>query len=285
MIDLHTHSLCSDGFLSPTQLVNLAAERGIKLLSLTDHDTLDGLDEATKTANQNNIAFVPGIELSSSWEKGDIHIVGLGVDPTATALYNGVEQMRTHRQERTHKMIEKLIKAGVSSKIADIVHFYGRDHLGRAHFARYLEKMGACRSEEAAFKQYLGRGKPAFVSSGWLPYTEAISWITQAGGIALLAHPQHYHLTSTKLDLLLGRFVAAGGEGMEIQPLHSTPTVHKQLLHKLDSFNLMGSVGSDFHGKEHQLTSFGQPFTIPDNVRPVWLDPRIQRYTGQLELT
>ena len=277
-IDFHTHSDYSDGLLSPQDLVELGANQGLEVLALTDHDTLDGLDEAARAAAGHGLSFVPGIEISSTWEGGEIHIVGLGIDTSADDLSAGVAQLTSDRSERTQTIIHKLLRTGVSDAISTITTVYGRDHLTRSHFARYLCALGVCANEEEAFRRYLGRNKPAFVTSGWVDYTEAVRWIRAAGGIAVLAHPQHYNLTATKLNRLLERFVRAGGEAMEIQPVRATDEVRGQLIRHLHKHALSGSVGSDFHGESYQIARFGSLIPIPAGVRPVWHDPRITRF-------
>lgn len=277
-IDLHVHSTCSDGWLTPEEVVALGAAQGLNIFALTDHDTLDGIEAAKAASSQAEISFIPGIEISSVWKNTEVHIVGLGVESEAAALSQGVAELRESRRERTHKIIKKLIRAGVSSEISTIIETYGRDHLTRSHFARHLTQLGVCKSEDEAFRRYLGRQKPAFVSSGWVDYIEAVRWIREAGGIAVLAHPQHYRLTETKLNRLLEEFIEVGGEGMEIQPVRATPEVRTQMLRIFKKHPLLASVGSDFHGESYQLERFGSEIPVPEEVATVWHDPRITAY-------
>lgn len=269
MIDLHTHSRASDGTLSPAELVSLAARRGVKLLSLTDHDCLDGVAEARAACEAAGIRFLPGVEISVSWERKTLHVVGIGVDPQHTGLQNGLARLQAVRDERAWEIGRRLEATGIAGAHAGALALAGDARLTRTHFARFLHQAGHVKDESQAYKKWLGRGKPGHVSVEWASLEEALSWIHGAGGRAVLAHPLRYGMTRAWLVKALTAFKQAGGDAMEIISGRSNPDEIAVSAHLAGRFELMGSVGSDFHASTAWLQP-GVETPLPAGVTPAW---------------
>lgn len=269
MIDLHTHSRCSDGTLGPAELVELAAGRGVKLLSLTDHDTLEGTGEAARAAQKTGMDFVPGVEVSVSWERKTLHVVGLDVDPDHTALKAGLAHLQGVRDARAMEIGRRLEGKGIAGAYEGALRLAAGARLTRTHFARFLHQAGHVKEEAQAYRKWLGRGKPAQVDAVWASLEEALSWIQGARGFAVFAHPFRYGLTRAWLVKALTAFKQAGGDAMEIVSGRGNPDELYIAAHMAGRFELMGSVGSDFHAP----APYSQPgidVVLPANVKPVW---------------
>lgn len=269
--DLHCHSTESDGWLSPTDVVQRAAANGVELLALTDHDTTAGLAEAAKTARVANLPFVPGVEVSVSWHDETIHIVGLGIDPDNAELDGGLRQVRSGRDARAQRMSDALDQIGIRGVMEGALAYARNPALvSRAHFARYLVKIGIAPDINTVFKHYLVRGKPGFVETRWADLDEAVRWILAAGGLAVVAHPGRYRLSDDDMEKLLGEFVDAGGVGIEVvSGSHSSSKVGK-FARYARNFGLLASRASDFHGEKESRVDLGHCEPLPDNVTPVW---------------
>lgn len=267
--DLHTHSHCSDGQLSPAELVALAKTNKVDVLALTDHDTLAGIVEA-KAAAGDDLHIVTGIELSSVWNGRNIHVVGLNIDIESEALHAALEIQAQARLDRAKTIAEKLAKAGVAGAWEGVQHYAEGDNIGRPHFAQYLVDTGHVNSMAQAFKRYLGTGKIGDVKQQWPELATVIAWITAAGGIAVLAHPDKYDLTRTKLYALLQDFVDAGGKGIEVVSGHQHPTVTSKLIRAALDFSLLVSCGSDFHSQENGWQLPGKMSELPQGYKTVW---------------
>ena len=269
MIDLHTHSRASDGTLSPTELVSLAAGRGVKLLSLTDHDCLDGVAEARAACEAAGIRFLPGVEISVSWERKTLHVVGIGIDPQHTGLQIGLARLQAVRDERAREIGRRLEAKGIAGAHAGALALAGDARLTRTHFARFLHQAGHVKDESQAYKKWLGRGKPGHVSVEWASLEEALSWIHGAGGQAVLAHPLRYGMTRAWLVKALTAFKQAGGDAMEVVSGRGNPDEFHVAVHLVQRFELAASVGSDFHAPSPWLQP-GVEIALPDTVKPVW---------------
>ncbi|MGS2717614.1 PHP domain-containing protein [Eionea flava] len=273
MYDLHTHSYCSDGTLSPTELVRTAHANGVRVLALTDHDTLEGIAEASEAASNkllDDMTIITGIELSTQWRGRGIHIVGLNVDIDSPELQQAVERQTQVRIKRAQTIADKLEKSGIKGALDGARHYAGQGAIGRPHFAQYMVDAGYVGSIPQAFKRYLGAGKVGDVKQCWPDIDEAVQWISAAGGIAVLAHPDKYDLTRTKLYELLGDFVEAGGQAMEVVSGHQDKTVTQKLARAANDFSLLASCGSDFHSPNNTWQSLGGYSALPDDVAPVW---------------
>ena len=269
LYDLHTHSDCSDGQLSPSALVELAIDKGVDVLALTDHDTLDGVTEAQEAA-EGRLQLIPGIELSTLWYSLNIHIVGLRVDLISSSLQEAVASQSDIRRQRSEDIAQRLEKVGVSGALEGAKYYAKGDNIGRPHFARYLVDAEYVSSYAQAFKKYLGVGKVGDVKHYWPDIETAVFWIKAAGGIPVLAHPDKYGLTRTKLYTLLERFVAAGGEAMEVVNGEQLPAVTQKLNRACQDFSLLASCGSDFHSTVHAWQSPGKISALPSSCEPIW---------------
>ncbi|MDG2953518.1 PHP domain-containing protein [Bisgaard Taxon 10/6] len=268
--DLHTHSTASDGTLTPTELVQRAAEQQVSVLALTDHDSVSGLTEAGIAAESAGIQLINGVEVSTEWENRGIHIVGLGFDKTHQNLTALLQQQAQVRHQRALEIGLKLEKVGIpnafdgAKKLAD-------GEVTRAHFARYLVQIGEVKNEAQAFKKYLTQGKPCFVKSGWATIPLAIETIHQAGGLAVLAHPLRYTMTNRWLRRLIDEFKQWGGDGIEVSGCGQTPDQRHLVARWANEFGLLGSVGSDFHFPCGWI-EIGKSLFLPENVTPIWTE-------------
>lgn len=270
-VDLHTHSNVSDGSLSPAALVDRAKEYGVELLALTDHDTTAGIAEASIQARQVGIQLVAGVEFSSQWSGRGIHIVGLGVDPTADQLIAANDQQQQVRLRRAEMIAAKLEKLGCPNALAGAQELAGTSVIGRPHFAQYMLNVGMVKNLNAAFKKYLGAGKPGDIKLGWPEFEEVVGWITGAGGVAVVAHPDKYKMTRTKLCHLLDDFIEAGGQGIEVVSGNQDRNVTNKLLQLAELKQLWVSTGSDFHHPGRPWNELGSQQRLPKHTLPnVW---------------
>ena len=268
--DLHCHSYYSDGTLSPTQLLEHAKEREITHLALTDHDTLDGLAEAQKAANELDIHLINGIELSCTWEKQLLHVVGLNVDPNNAGLQKGVKLNKQRRIDRAEAMFEDFEKHGIFLRESVTQQIEDRGVPTRPHFAQALVEAGYAKDKKQAFKRYLVRGKPGFIPMVWAGLDDIGEWVTGADGVAVLAHPNRYKFTRTKLSRLINEMIPHGITGLEV----STSTTDKQQSKMLGDlaieFGLNASIGSDFHSPDQPWARLGCAHELSKELTPVW---------------
>jgi predicted metal-dependent phosphoesterase TrpH len=268
LIDLHTHSRVSDGVLSPGELVALAFSRGVKILALTDHDSVAGLAEA-RAAAPDGLRLVSGVEISVSWQHKTLHVVGLDVDPMHPTLTAGLARLQAVRDERARRIGERLEAKGIAGAYAGALALAGEAKPTRTHFARFLHQGGHVKDEAQAYKKWLGSGKPANVAAEWASLEEAIGWIHAAGGQAVLAHPFRYGLTRAWLVKALTAFKQAGGDAMEVVSGRGNPDEFHTALHLAGRFELATSVGSDFHAPA-PYSQPGVTMALPNGIVPVW---------------
>lgn len=268
--DLHCHSHRSDGTLAPAEVVARAVRRGVGLLALTDHDTLDGIAEARAAAMAAGLRFVAGVEISCRWNGHDIHVVGLNVDPEQPVLKAGLDGQHRARSERGRTIGERLARAGVPGCWEKACDLAGNDRPGRPHFARALVEAGAARDVEHAFNRFLKQGQVAYVPTPWAAIPDAVAWIRAAGGVAVIAHPARYKLTRSKLRRLVSEFAAAGGGALEVQLPGQQPNQVQAMVLLANQFGLAGSVASDFHGGSTPWAELGAAGELVAGVRPVW---------------
>ena len=271
--DLHTHSTASDGTLTPTALVARAAEVGIQVLALTDHDTLNGIAEGQAAASELGLTLIPGVEISVTWGGRTLHILGLGIDPAAPALNAGLGGVRDYRDWRAKEIGQRLAAKGIDGAYAGALALAADEHfVGRTHFARFLVQRGYAATVRDVFKRYLVKGKPGHVTGNWASLEEALGWIREAGGQAVVAHPARYGLTGFKMRHLIGEFRELGGVGIEvISGSHSRDEacVYAQ---RARDFALLASAGSDYHGPEHPYMELGRLPKLPPGCVPIWAD-------------
>jgi len=272
--DLHSHSIASDGTLSPVELVTAAHAAGVDVLALTDHDTLDGLVEAGDTAQALGLQLVPGVEISVSWQSQTIHVLGLNVDPACTALQAGLEGLREFRHWRAREIGRRLARAGIGGCYDGACAFARGNIVGRTHFAQHLVAAGHARSVREVFKRFLVNHKPGFVSGQWASLEAALDWIRSAGGMAVIAHPARYRMTASKLRRLTAEFRDGGGVGMEVvSGSHSRDNINTMAA-LCRSQSLLASSGSDYHGPENPWVKLGQLPALPAGCQPVWESDR-----------
>jgi predicted metal-dependent phosphoesterase TrpH len=275
--DLHTHSTASDGTLTPTALIDLAAAAGVKVLALTDHDTTEGLVEALAAASRRDLRLIPGVEISVTWGGRTIHVVALRIDPQNPDLQLGLAGLLEFRHWRAEEIGRRLAKAGIQGAYAGAKALSNGRLVGRTHFARFLVRRRLAADERAVFKQFLVNGKPGHVPGDWASLESAVGWIRAAGGQAVIAHPARYKLTRTRLVGLLGEFRELGGAGLEVvSGSHSRDDIFTFAHHAREQ-RLLASAGSDFHGP--QLAVSGQPWislgrlpALPEGCTPIWFD-------------
>ena len=269
-IDLHTHSNMSDGTLSPTELVQRAHSKQVKTLALTDHDTTNGLFEARKAAQTLGVNLINGVEVSVTWEKKTIHIIGLNIDPGYEPLKKGLIKLQETRSERAEQIGIRLKKIGIPDAYEASKSIAGEGMITRTHFAHYIVQIDRATSMQNAFDRYLGQGKPGFVHTNWVDMGEAIGWIVGAGGNAVIAHPLRYRLTGSWIRRLLSSFKDAGGQAIEVVCGNSNPNNIRDSANYANRFDLAGSVGSDFHSPERRWIELGKFADLPATVKPLW---------------
>jgi 3',5'-nucleoside bisphosphate phosphatase len=269
MIDLHCHSHCSDGTLSPQALLERAIHSGVRVLALTDHDTIDGLHLLREAAIGCDIRVINGIELSTRWKKHDIHVIGLNINPNTPDLSVLIEKQNESRIARARQISACLALVGVQNAYEKACDISGHARVGRPHFAQVLMNEKRVSDMQEAFKRFLGRGQSAYVPTNWLSVEAAVGGIVQAGGQAVLAHPLKYKLTRSKLHALIAVFKDAGGRAIEVVSGETTVSQAQDVAGMCLRFDMMASTGSDFH---HELSrvGLGRQQALPINCTPVW---------------
>ncbi len=269
--DLHSHSTCSDGLLSPSEVVRRAAAGGVEVIALTDHDTLAGLDEGRAASREVGLAFIDGAELSVTWADETIHIVGLRIDPSNQVLVDGLVAVRRGRDERARRIGVALETAGVPQAFEGArSHAQSEQQIARTHFARHLVDTGHARDLKDAFRRFLTRGKPGYVAHAWPTLAVAVGWIHAAGGQAVIAHPGRYNLSAPELRRLLAEFRDLGGAAIEVVSPSHTPVQSARFAAAARAHGLAASCGSDWHGPGESRWELGQLPPVPASVDPVW---------------
>ena len=270
--DLHAHSNVSDGVLPPEKLVERAAEHGVELFALTDHDEVAGLVDAAAAARRVGLPFVPGVEVSVTWGDTTIHVVGLGVDYLGGQLEARLGAVRSGRIRRAQEMGEQLARAGIDGAYEGALAYAGNpEMIARTHFARYLVDTGHCRDVRDVFTRFLVEGKPGYVPHAWAALHEAVDMIRDAGGVAIVAHPGRYRLSALALHELLSEFKAFGGTGIEVATSNHTEREMERFAELAREFGFEASGGSDFHGPgEAENVELGRVARLPADLLPVW---------------
>ncbi len=278
-IDLHSHSIASDGTLSPTELVRRAHAQGVDVLALTDHDGTGGLEEAGQEAKELGLHLVPGVEISISWNGVTFHIVGLNIDPTHAGLQTGLSGLRAFRAERAEEIARRLAKHGIEGALEGAKAFATGQILGRTHFARFLVEQGHAKDMRKVFKKFLVHNRPGYVSGEWATLEDALSWIRDSGGQAVIAHPARYRISATRLRQFIQEFKDAGGVGLEVvSGSHSAGEV-QGMAQYTQRFELLASCGSDYHGPEQPWIELGKLPALPESCTPIWHDWDLARQT------
>lgn len=269
-IDLHTHSLASDGSLSPTELMQVAAMAGLRTIALTDHDETGGCSEAAAAATAAGICFIPGVEVSVTWSNRTIHIVGLQIDPEHRQLSAGLAQARTFRDWRAEEMGRRLAKHGIHGAYEDARQRAQGRILSRTHFAQFLTANGYAKDMGAVFRSFLKPNKPGYVSGEWATLEAAVGWIRDAGGVAVIAHPARYRLTASKLRRLVGEFRECGGTGIEVVSGSHSLDDQRHMAKVATDHGLLASAGSDFHDPARPRNVLGRLPSLPQGIAAIW---------------
>ena len=277
--DLHCHSVVSDGTLTPEALAARAKANGVQLWALTDHDEVGGQDRALAAAKAEGMKYLTGVEISITFAGKTVHIVGLGFDHNNAALVKGLHSTRGGRSERAKEMSEGLAKVGIHGAYEGSLKYVGNPELiSRTHFARFLVETGVCKDTSEVFRKYLTENKPGFVPHRWASLENAVTWITGAGGVAVIAHPARYGLSANEEFALFTEFKNHGGRAVEVITGSHSNADALQYAETALEFDLAASRGSDFHSPEESHTDLGTLPWLPGQLTPVWelLSDRIQ---------
>lgn len=271
-IDLHTHSTFSDGTFTPLQLVKYAEEKGLKAFALTDHDTTEGIKEAKSI--ETNVEVISGVEISTRYDKKEIHIVGLYVNENDADLNKQLKYYREKRVTRKFEILEKLNSLGVDITIDDVKESCTGDVISRAHIAKALVSKGFVGSYTEAFDRYLGDNKCAYVPRETLNYEESMELITKAGGVPVLAHPLLYKMSDTNLENMMVKLRQKGLKAVEVYYSTHSNSDTQHVMAMANRVGLIYSGGSDFHGatkpKIDMGTGMGKlavPYEILEKIR------------------
>ena len=269
--DLHCHSSVSDGTLAPGALAARAKANGVELWALTDHDELGGQDEARAAARAVGLPYLSGVEISVTFADKTVHIVGLGVDSDDTALRQGLAATRGGREARAREMSSELAKVGIDGAFEGALQYVGNpDLISRTHFARHLVESGVCSDTHEVFRRFLIEGKPGFVPHRWATLKNAVGWIVDSGGVAVVAHPARYKFTPNEEYALFSEFKAHGGRGVEVVTGSHTAAEAVRYAGTAKEFDLLASRGSDFHSPGESRIDLGGLPPLPAGLTPVW---------------
>ncbi len=261
-IDLHTHSLRSDGAIEPSALVERAAARGVTIQALSDHDTLSGVADAVATGERLGVRIIPSIELNTESEWGHVHILGYFLDPADTALEDRLRWLRENRGRRVELMVEKLTALGYPITLARVLEIAQGGSLGRPHLAQALFEAGHVPTYDSAFDTLIADGAPAYVSRVGLTPVEAVELVVARGGVPSLAHP----FTVNGLDELMPLLVGAGLAGIETYYGSHPPASTASCLTIARRYDLVPTGGSDFHGRGDHGAPLGGTFVPPETI-------------------
>ncbi len=274
-IDLHSHTNCSDGGLSPQTLIDRAVNYQIAVLAITDHDTLAGFDIAQEYISEKNIPIklISGIEISTAWQGFEIHIVGLNLDEQHTAIQELIVKQQEAREQRAIAIGEKLAKCGFLNAYDDAKNLAAEGSITRAHFAKVLYQQGHVSTMQKAFDQYLGKKgrttQRAYVKPSWCSIEQAVYAIHAAGGSAVMAHPIRYDLSAKWLRRLIVHFKESRGDALEVVLPQMNPQQRQTMLNYCLEYDLHASMGSDFH-YPNKWSDLGRNLILPDGAKPVW---------------
>ncbi len=269
--DLHCHSVVSDGTLTPEELALRAKTNGVELWALTDHDEIGGQARAAAAAAAQGMAYLTGVEISVTFANETVHIVGLGFDATNPLIVNGLAKTRGGRGERAMEMSDGLARVGIKGAYDGALKFVGNPELiSRTHFARFLVESGVCKDTYEVFRKYLTEGKPGYVPHAWAKLGDAVGWITQSGGVAVIAHPGRYKFTANEEFALFSEFKTHGGQGVEVVTGSHTTAEYVEYAAVAKEFGMAASRGSDFHSPDESRIDLGTLPMLPGDLTPVW---------------
>lgn len=273
-IDLHTHSLRSDGALSPTDLVRRAADRGVRVQALSDHDTLSGVADAVAEGARLGVRVIPATELNTESEWGDVHVLAYFIDPQDAAFEERMKWLRENRGKRIELMVENLNRLGYAVPLERVHEIAQGGSLGRPHLAQALFEAGHVPTYDSAFDTLISKDSPAYVSRVGLAPLEAVELVRKHGGVPALAHPG----TVLRLEELLPQLVNAGLAGIECYYGSHTAAWTAQCVGLASCYGLVPTGGSDFHGRGDHGADLGSVFVPPENIEA--LEMRRNRVKG-----
>ncbi|MEJ2181602.1 MAG: PHP domain-containing protein [Gammaproteobacteria bacterium] len=268
--DLHSHSIASDGSLTPTELVARAKSRGVDVLALTDHDVTDGLAEAHAAALEQELQIIAGVEVSVTWNGATVHILGLGIDPDCDELQHGLKKLREFREWRAAEIGRRLEASGIAGALEGAKKYATGALISRTHFAHFLVEYGYAKDIRKVFKRYLVHNKPGYVPGQWATLEEAVTWINAAGGQAVIAHPGRYRLSATRMRQLFSEFKDCGGVGLEVVSSAHSQSECMTMASYAKQFDFLASRGSDYHGPMHAWVELGHIPPLPEECLPIW---------------
>lgn len=283
--DLHMHTIHSDGTLTPKELVQLAKQRGLSCIALTDHDTLSGVEEAQAEGNRIGVEVISGVEISAKFDPGTMHILGFFVNRNSKELQEGLGTVQEARRARNPMIIERLQALGVQISLEEVERESGGDQVGRPHFARVLIKKGYVKNSEEAFDRYLAKGAPAYIDKRKLTSREAIEMIEAAGGIASLAHPKHLKLDSIpdQFEQTIRQLKSEGMKGLEVYSSCQSREEAARYRKVAERLGLLITGGSDFHGANRPQAPLGWmgdgvtvPYETVDAMKKLLLERKIK---------
>jgi predicted metal-dependent phosphoesterase TrpH len=277
-IDLHTHTTASDGSFTPSQLVHHAKEKGLKVLAVTDHDTIDGNEEALSAGKREGLEVVPGIEISVDYSPGSMHMLGYFIDTGNRQLKEKLALLQDSRSDRNPKIIAKLNELGLAVSYDEVVQASGGGQVGRPHIAQVLLKKGYTTTIQEAFDKYLGKGAPAYFDKFRLIAEDAIAMITDAGGVPVLAHPFTLKCKNQgKLEDLIRHLATKGLKGIEVYYTEHSEQQTKRYRLLAERNNLLITGGSDFHGANMAGVELGRgrgklhiPYSLFEKLKTCW---------------
>ncbi len=243
--EMHSHSTVSDGLFAPRKMAQMMAEAGVELWSLTDHDHVGGTGQAAQWAAKEGVTFVPGIEISASWNKQSIHVLGYGYDPEDERLRTYGEEMVEARRERMEKMVRRVGELGAPVEMAAVDAIAGEGNMGRPHLADAMVEAGHVEDKQQAFDRFLDRKGPAYVAVARPSVEECIEMIADAGGLAVIAHPGLYDGIE---DQWKG-WADAGLRGVEVRHPKHDAAIEARLLGVADAYGLVRTASQDWHGR------------------------------------
>lgn len=270
-IDLHCHTTASDGTLTPVELINLAIEKEITHLAITDHDTTAGYESVKDYATEKGLHLIVGSEISCQWQQHTIHIVGLDMDVRNPQLQAGLKLNRVKRWQRAFAMDARARKRNIHGLLESILPKVQMGMIGRNHFAYELIERKLVKNQQRAFDKLLKKGRPLYEQVEWPALEEVVHWITDAGGVAVIAHPHIYKLSANKLNRMIEEFKAAGGQGIEVVCQPRVCSEQIGMTERAKRHGLYASMGSDFHRPDQVWRGLGWLAPMPAEADPVWL--------------
>ncbi len=272
-VDLHCHSNMSDGTLAPSEVAARAKANGVDVWALTDHDEIDGIPAARAAAEALDMVYVPGVEISITWAGETVHIVGVQIDETNTALIEGLRATRSGRELRAHEIAAQLATVGIPDAYAGALKYVGNpDLISRTHFARYIHELGIQPDISSVFRHYLAEGKPGYVPHRWATLAQAVSWIRAAGGVAVVAHPGRYKFSELAFGEFFSEFKQLGGTAIEVLTGSHSVEQYATYTQVAKRHGFLASCGSDFHDPHESRIDLGKLPPLPAGLTPVWHD-------------